>query len=515
MGIAIDQGYIRSIEQRVLDFFPEYTLKRGEKTAQRVTIRDMLTMALLQDLIQQIDDPALRERILQEMNKLLKQKKFGLVFEEHIPECTPLYDIPVKKGALVAIKDKNIQQSYVVESITGGTAKCFEKESKTTVEIPVSSLVCIAQFGDPIYPYLKPIDKVENAPDSDLWHTLIEADNYHALQLLEYLYSEKVDCIYIDPPYNTGAKDWKYNNDYVDSSDEYRHSKWLSMMEKRLKIAKKLLNPNDSVLIVTIDEKEYLHLGCLLEELFPEANIQMVSSVINPKGAARHQQFGRTDEYLFFVQFGASSPEPLSLTNEWKISEDKRASRLRWKELLRSGSHTARADSQNQFYPVFIYNTDEGPVFHSVGDSYYGTNMSEIIAPEGCVAVWPIRADGTEGNWQISSENLRSSIEIGYAKLGKWRSENTAITYLAKGEREKISKGAFTIIGHRQDGSIITDDDAYIPKFIPGTQWRIKSHNAEQGGTNLLKAFFGSSRFTFPKSLYAVHGLWKQVYGLF
>ena len=89
-----------------------------------------------------------------------------------------------------------------------------------------------------------------------------------------------------------------------------------------------------------------------------------------------------------------------------------------------------------------------------------------LIAPEGCVAVWPIRADGTEGNWQISTENLRASIEIGYAKLGNWRGENTAITYLAKGEREKISKGAFTIIGHRQDGSIITDDDAYIPKFI-------------------------------------------------
>lgn len=271
------------------------------------------------------------------------------------------------------------------------------------------------------------------------------------------------------------------------------------------KDCKKLLNPNDSVLIVTIDEKEYLHLGCLLEELFPEATIQMVSSVINPKGAARHQQFGRTDEYLFFVQFGVSSPEPLPLTNEWKISEDKRASRLRWKELLRSGSHTARADSPNQFYPVFINNTDAGPVFHSVGESYYGTNTSEIVAPDGCVAVWPIRADGTEGNWQISSENLKASIDIGYAKLGNWRGENTAITYLAKGEREKIAKGAFTIIGHRQDGSVITDDDAYIPKFIPGTQWRIKSHNAEQGGTNLLKEFFGSSRFTFPKSLYAVH----------
>jgi len=71
-------------------------------------------------------------------------------------------------------------------------------------------------------------------------------------------------------------------------------------------------------------------------------------------------------------------------------------------------------------------------------------------------------------------------------------------------ERNKIAKGAFNIVGHRQDGSIVTDDDSYIPMFIPGTQWRIKSHNAEQGGTNLLKKVLGEKRFTFPKSLYAV-----------
>ena len=107
---------------------------------------------------------------------------------------------------------------------------------------------------------MKQIDSVCNAPDSDLWHTLIEADNYHALQLLEYLYAGKVDCIYIDPPYNTGAKDWKYNNDYVDGNDSYRHSKWLSMMHKRLRLAKKLLNPKTGVLIVTIDEHEVHHI---------------------------------------------------------------------------------------------------------------------------------------------------------------------------------------------------------------------------------------------------------------
>ena len=238
-------------------------------------------MAAINDLIAQIENPELRARIQAEVDRMNKQKKFGLVFEEHLPECTPLYDIPVKRGALVARKTGKVSEVYRVLKINGDEAECKKKDADEIATFKVNELVTVAEFGDAIYPYLKPMDSVCNAPDSDLWHTLIEADNYHALQLLEYLYAGKVDCIYIDPPYNTGARDWKYNNDYVDGADTYRHSKWLSMMQKRLKIAKKLLNPKDSVLIVTIDEKEYLHLGCLLEEMFPEANMQMVSSVIN------------------------------------------------------------------------------------------------------------------------------------------------------------------------------------------------------------------------------------------
>lgn len=264
-------------------------------------------MAALDDLISQIPDESLRERIRAEVKRANRQKKFGLVFEEHLPEATPLYDIPVKRGSVVATKDGQVTDIYYVEKIEDGQAACFHKATKERVVLPVDALVCVAQFGEPIYPYLQPLDTVCNAPDSDLWHTLIEADNYHALQLLEYLYAGKVDCIYIDPPYNTGARDWKYNNDYVDGNDTYRHSKWLSMMEKRLRIAKRLLNPAESVLIVTIDEKEYLHLGCLLEELFPEARIQMVSSVINRKGVAKAREFSRCDEYYFRL------PETISI----------------------------------------------------------------------------------------------------------------------------------------------------------------------------------------------------------
>ena len=176
-------------------------------------------MAALNDLIDQIKDEELRRRIEQEVDKLTKQKKFGLVFEDHLPECTPLYDVPVKNGAKVALKYGKINDYYTVLSILGDKAICIKKNGKETVEFDKKDLVTVAEFGEPIYPCLKPIDSICNAPDSDLWHTLIQADNYHALQLLEYLYAEKVDCIYIDPPYNTGARDWKYNNDYVDSND--------------------------------------------------------------------------------------------------------------------------------------------------------------------------------------------------------------------------------------------------------------------------------------------------------
>ena len=246
-------------------------------------------MAALDELISKIENPELRERIQREVNKLAKQKKFGLVFEEHLPECTPLYDIPVKKGAKVALKAGKVSDFYTVLKIEDGKALCLNQDKSATAEFAVADLVCVAEFGEPIYPYLKPLDSICNAPDSDLWHTLIEADNYHALQLLEYLYAGQVDCIYIDPPYNTGARDWKYNNDYVDNNDQYRHSKWLSFMQKRLNVAKNLLNPTDSVLIITIDEKEYLHLGCLLEELFPRAQMQMVTIVTNPFGQVKSE----------------------------------------------------------------------------------------------------------------------------------------------------------------------------------------------------------------------------------
>lgn len=474
-------------------------------------------MSRLTDLLARAraKDSALGEELEKEFKALSSRRSFGLNFERHKPESVELPGRPVRKGDKVRVLlprgstkrgDQTLWKVVKITKVNGARVADLEQlnaESPEIAKVPVCDLVVVAEFRDFIYPGLVSTGTVERGQDKP-YHTVINGENFHVLEALTYTHRGKIDAIYIDPPYNTGAKDWKYNNDYVESEDLYKHSKWLAFIERRLLIAKELLNPTNSVLIVTIDEKEYLRLGLLLEQTFPESRIQMISSVINPKGAARSSAFGRTDEYIFFVMFGEAGPNPTALDPEWKIVRDPRAERLRWADLLRSGNHPLREDSPNQFYPIFIQNTEEGPKFHSVGDSYYGNNRDEIIPPHGTVAVWPIRSSGEEGNWSNSAKNLRQFIEKGYAKLGRWRGNNTSVTYLARGEQRKVESGQFPIIGRNPDNSIVVDASNYVPIFIPGTQWRIGSHNAEQGGTNLLKSILIDRKFPFPKSLYAV-----------
>jgi len=457
-------------------------------------------MAIIDDLIKQIKDDSLRERIQAEVYKLTQQKKFGLVFENHLPECTPLYEVPVKVGGTVSLKNGNIDELYIVKDILGEQSICLSKDGGEEKKFNINDLVTTAEFGEPIYPYLKFIDSISSAPDSELWHTLIEADNYHALQLLEYLYAGKVDCIYIDPPYNTGARDWKYNNDYVDSSDSYRHSKWLSMMEKRLKLAKKLLNPEDSVLICTIDEKEYLHLGCLLEELFPEANIQMVSSVINPKGSARDFGFSRAEEYIYYLFFGTAK---IIATNDDMLRPvSKELREVRWASLQRSGSDSRRFECPNLFYPIFFNEDDDS--FHSVGDTLpIEANRDEVVPPLGTYAVFPLGKQLDERRWQLSQETFMERLNLGYVYYGSYNKKRgtRAIYYLSNGIIKQIEEGRIRIVGRDEKGVVILDD---VKQVRPMSVWNKASHSASEYGSSLLLSLFPDRKFTFPKSLYAV-----------
>lgn len=471
-------------------------------------------MAAIDELIEQIDNPTLRERIAAEVHRVVRQKKFGLVFEEHLPERTLLYEVPIQRGSLVA-RNGNAKDVYQVIGINGGKAECYSKNDKTQVELPLEELTCVAEFGDPIYPYLEPLDSVENAPDSGLWHTLIEADNYHALQLLDYAYHGKVDCIYIDPPYNTGARDWKYNNDYVDGNDQYRHSKWLSMMKKRLLLAKKLLNPKDSVLIVTIDEKEYLHLGCLLEELFSGDNIQMITSMTNKKGQPRNGIFSRCEEYIYIIFIGEASV--IRTTDNMLFSMEQSGNTKSkvnlptiWNSLLRRGTHAARVDRPKLFYPIVI-DAKENKIVN-VGD-YLPLEMSreDYPIPEGCEIAWPLHKDGSEGNWQMKPDTLRTALGKGIAKLGRKdkTSGNWSIVYLKRKQIQQLDSGEIISEGKDENGALIlkyainNSGEASLLQE-PRSVWVRDSHDASVYGSTLIKAILDNHNFAFPKSLYAV-----------
>lgn len=162
-------------------------------------------MAKIEDLIAQIPDDRLKKAIGAEVRELKKNKKFGLVFEEHMPETVRLPNLEVKNGELVAKRNQSGNQLWRVKSIRRGIATLEgavdgDLPPAAAVDVPVAELVVVRSFGDPIYPALVPVDRIARGGPEKPWHTLINADNFYALQLLLYAYEGKVDAIYIDPP---------------------------------------------------------------------------------------------------------------------------------------------------------------------------------------------------------------------------------------------------------------------------------------------------------------------------
>lgn len=474
-------------------------------------------MSRLSELLRQValKDEQLARDLQRETEVLTERLAFGLNFERHVPEAVELPGRPVRKNDKVhilpprgemptAANDVLWRVDRFEQTADGKLAHLvLQSDPETTETALVDDLVVVAEFRDPIYPGLVSTGKVERGGDKP-FHTVINAENFHALQALLFTHRGKVDAIYIDPPYNTGAKDWKYNNDYVEGDDLYRHSKWLAFMERRLLLAKELLNPDDSVLIVTIDEKEYLRLGLLLEQIFPEAKLQMISSITNPKGVVRGSEFARVNEYVFVAMLGGVEIAP-------EVGDDTgEALRVNWQPLRRSDIDSARHGSTfrpNQFYPIYV--DRQTSRIEAIG-SPLGREDDRASAPSmpGCDTVFPIRPDGTEIVWGVSDSTLRSLLEKGYVTSGKRspdKPQQWSIGYLTSGRVKDIESGAARIVGRNQDGSVIaTYESAAGRRKMPTNQWQRPSHNAQHYGTILLQQILPGRRFPFPKSLYAV-----------
>ncbi len=345
------------------------------------------------------------------------------------------------------------------------------------------------------------------------WNFLIEGDNLQALYLLEKTHKGKVDCIYIDPPYNTGARDWKYNNNYVDGNDLYRHSKWLSMMAQRLQIAKRLLNRDTGVLICTIDEHEVHHLRTLLEEIFPEAFIQMATIVINKKGVAQGR-LARVEEYAIYVFMPgafipASADDLLSLDDAVKAQQHPR-----WERLLRGGTDSRREDSPTLFYPVYI--DPETKRIIGVGDILPLTEMPNLDNVDDRTVAWPIRKDGSLGRWQVSPGKFMELVNKGYAKLGTWdkKRKTWTVLYLNRGSRKRIREGEIVIVGKDEITGAVQVEFAREESRLKNikTVWFRKLHDSGVYGSTLLSDIIGRDvKFDFPKSLYSTKDAIKNV----
>jgi len=280
-------------------------------------------------------------------------------------------------------------------------------------------------------------------------------------------------------------------------------------MDKRLRLAKRLLSP-DGVLIVTIDEHEVLHLGMLLERVFRDYTRQMVTIVNNPKGVTQGG-FSRVEEYAFFCFVGAARIEGRGDdlltpdTTDEDVSTEDTIRRPRWKGLLRSGTNARRRDRKNMFFPVLI-DSDRGAVVGTGDPLPYEQEPKIGRKINGFDAAWPIRKDLSWGNWGVGHKTLRNLISKGYVAVGQFDKERKTwpINYLSKTPQEQIEGGVLEVKSHDPVRNVVDVVYTQIASRRIKTVWHRTRHDAGAGGSDLLKNFLGERAFSFPKSVYAV-----------
>jgi len=435
-------------------------------------------MARIEDLINDISDTKLRQAIASEVAKLKAKKKFGLVFEQHLPEVVQLPGLAVKPGAHVAKRRDKAAGLFLVKAAVNGTNVSIVPDRGGAETVAAKDdLIVVKRFGEPMYPALIPVDRVTRE-EGRPYHTLINADNFHALQVLLYCYEAQVDVIYIDPPYNTGARDWKYNNNYVDKTDQYRHSKWLSMMKKRLELARRLLKPN-GIMVIAIDDYEAHHLRCLIEDTFDRnAFLGCVVVRSKPSGNQTEKGLSVSHEYALFVGSKATVEMAVLQRSEKqraRFDEEDDIGPFWWENLRRAGSNSRRKDRPRLYYPIWVTKDGMLKIPQMEWHEHKKSWMVLDKLPESAIEVFPVRDDGSERNWSWSHTKVASS-------LGDVKAERSGLEFAIFRKRRMRRPGV-----------------------MPQTIWYDKRFSASEQGTNLLRNILGAGeKFSYPKSLYTV-----------
>ena len=359
-----------------------------------------------------------------------------------------------KKG----YSDKQIQEIEAIyqsqQKKYGLVFECHKEEVEMKLETQTLSLEEVKEreikLGEP------------NSPQ----HLLIEGDNYESLKLLQATHRGLVNIIYIDPPYNTG-KEFIYNDKLVDKEDEYRHSKWLSFMRKRLLLAYDLLS-SDGVIFISIDDNELYQLKLLCDEIFGEKNF--IANIIvksNPRGEQSNKYIAGVHDYLLVYRKSGL----LSLTGFKESADDiKKKYKNRdvlglfeERELRKRGADSRREDSPTLYYPIYINEQ---------------TNQIRVEPSESCIEIYPKLSDGSDGRWRWSKETLSKKIDIVYVRKKKNGLYNV---YEKNYFKEDFNKK-------------------------PTTIWDFDYVNTEKG-SRLLKEILEKKMFDYPKPMEFIKNL--------
>lgn len=310
------------------------------------------------------------------------------------------------------------------------------------------------------------ISKDTDAPN----HILIEGDNLEALTALAYTHEGKIDVIYIDPPYNTGNKDFIYNDKYIDKEDSYRHSKWLSFMSKRLRIAKQLLS-DEGVIFISIDDNEQAQLKMLCDEVFNGNLLQQFIIESNPRGSQSSKYFANTHEYLLCysktpnpnIDFGINKTE--ENLSEYSYEDNKGKYRLLG--LRQRGGAWRRADRPLLFYPFYV-NPQNGDI------SLYEDLLHSI-------KVLPCRPTGEESRWTWSKEKVKKESSFLIGAIVNKGTENEKWDIFRK--------------------NYLVNEKGEVRKSKVKSIWNEKEINYQNGGAE-LKNIINAEKFSYPKPLF-------------
>ncbi|MCT7488747.1 site-specific DNA-methyltransferase [Aliarcobacter cryaerophilus] len=301
------------------------------------------------------------------------------------------------------------------------------------------------------YPYLV---KKGNAFGFDNNETnkniLIEGDNYHALKILQYTHKEKIDVIYIDPPYNTGKKkEFKYGDSWIDKNSGYKHSYWLSFINKRLEIAKNLLS-KDGLIFISIDENEYARLKLLCDDIFTSSNF--IGSFVKKISGGKNDSKTIKVNHEYLLCYKRTEKATIHLNIEYTKKDETRS-------LQKDGDNEERFNRENLWYPIY---------------ANIKTKEISLEFKKDMIEIFPIKNDGLERYWRWEYDTAVK--RINELRLTKTKFDDGKIKY---------DIGVFTPKGTRKE----LPWNSFISDFSAG------------GGTQLKEVLGKKIAGMYPKNL--------------